>query len=152
MAPLPGLPPGAIELVRPHLQKTTGYVLAGRGDCVEIQKRELATIKNRIFKTIKPADLASTRFPKHWILAAVMRPGDDTTELTGFAKALDPADRDRIRFYWHKGTRPAVALRAWLDAGLGPIQDDDIDGWGRFHQLFGAHHSIQAYRDHVIRP
>lgn len=151
MPPLPGLPPGAIERVRPHLQKTVGFILATSGDCLDIQAREVETIKTRRFRSVHPDRLESLDLPESWILAAVMCPGDDTDAITRFAKALDSDDRQRIRFYWYPETRPREALKQWLAADLGPIQEDDADGWERFHKLFGAHHSIQVFMDHVGR-
>lgn len=151
MPPIPGLPPGAIELVRPHLKRTVGYVLAASGDCLDIQAREVDTIKGRRFQSVHPDRLESLDLPESWILATVMCPGDTTDAIARFTEGLNPGDRQRIRFYWYPGTRPADALKPWLAAGLGPIQEDDIDGWERFHKLFGAHHSIQVFMDHVGR-
>lgn len=151
MPPIPGLPPGAIERVRPHLQKTVGYILAASGDCLDIQAREVDTIKTRRFRSVGPDQLESLELPESWILAAVMCPGDDTHAIARFTEGLHAGDRQRIRFYWYPETRPADALKPWLAADLGPIQEDDIDGWQRFHKLFGAHHSIQVFIDHADR-
>lgn len=149
MTPIPGLPVGAIEQVRPHLKQTTGYVLARAGDCLDLQRREVG-LKNRpFFKPLKPGELHALKLPRSWFLAVLLCPGDDTRELAAWVRALPAADRRRIRFYYYTGTRAAQALAQWYGAGLGPVRDDEIDGWIRFHHKFGAHHAIQVYEDRV---
>lgn len=149
MPPLPGLPEGIIAQVRPHLKETIGYVLATSGDRLDVQKREIQAIKNRLFKSLRPDDLAGLRLPPSWILGVLLCPGDSTDTVAAWASALAAVDRGRLRFYFLGGTDAGAAMRAWTQEGLGPVAYTNVSTWQHFHHRYGADHAIRVYQDHV---
>lgn len=152
MTPIPGLPPTATQLVRPHLRKTTGCVAATGDECLKIAHRE-AKVPNRAFVAVAIKDLADT-VPAEgsWFLGILLCPGDVTDQVAAWATTRKP-DLARIRFYFRTGVNQISAMRAWVQAGHPePLYEEEIDAWPRFHHFFGAHHAIQAYHDHVPRP
>ncbi len=149
MPPLPGLPAGIIAQVKPHLTKTTGFVLAGSADCLEIRDREIRTIQNRVFIALGAEDLAKLPLPPSWLLGVIVCPGDDTQKVAEWAVSLPLEDRSRIRFYFHSRAPQGSAMQAWSTLGLGPVQYDTIESWQQFHQRYGADHAIRVFQDHV---
>ncbi len=154
MAPIPGLPPTASQQVKPHILKTTGYILAKSGDCLGIMRREAAfDPKKRTFQSVAADHLSKTAFKGSWFLGVLLCSGDTTDKIAAWANTRPIADLSRIRFYFHAGTNPYAAMKAWVTAKLpDPLFDEGITAWKPFHHLYGGHHATQCFYDFVDRP
>jgi hypothetical protein len=151
LTPIRGLPDGVLARLRPHLKQTTGLVLASRGECIPIQRREIETIRNRTFRAVHLEDLTALKLPASWLLGALLCPGDETGTLAAWARRLSEPERSRLRFYAYAGTDLVEAMSDWVDADLGAVQLVEVSSWEEFHQRFGADHAIRVYQDHVHR-
>jgi hypothetical protein len=145
---MPPLPPGYAEVVRAHHAKTTAYLLAAKPACASIRAEELLRVRRRL-EAIGPEDLERLKPGKSWLLAVLLCPGDDTEALAGWAGRLPAAERDRVRFYYRRGTDLQAALRAWRDAGLGPPLAAEVRDFASFHKLFGKHLNDRVWVDHA---
>jgi hypothetical protein len=135
-------------IVAANWQKTTGYLLALDGLCLEVRDDELAAIrKNRVLVGLAAKDLAAWRPPDSWLLAVILCPGDSVEPIVEWVEKHG-AEVERIHFYVHDDADAFAALHAWAEAGLpDPIVDDGIDSWKAFHKKFGNDLAIRILED-----
>lgn len=139
-------PPDFAKVVGAKHAKSTAYVAASSDDCLRIRDAEAKKV-NRRLKAIAPGDLAAIRFPKSWMVAIVLCPGDDTGDVAAWAKSLSAGELERIRFYLHGRTDPAKAFSEWYRAGLGDPKTADMEDFNSFHKVFGWDFNNQVYGD-----
>lgn len=151
MAPEPDLPPGLARKVAPHLHKTTGYVLALREPCLELQWRETVGggVPGRAFHPLADVDLRRWTPTGSWLLAVILCPGDTLAAVAAWARRIPPDQRDRVRVYHHPRVAYAKAAEPWFRGGHAALRRNRVNKWEDFHKLFGRHHAIQCYEDHV---
>jgi hypothetical protein len=150
VSPIPGLPPTASQLVKPHILKTTGYVVAQSGDCLKIMRREAALDPKRQFVAVEAHRLGKLAIKGSWFMGVLLCPGDSTDLVAAWARVRPAADLGRIRVYFHTGTNLHHAMAAWVRATLpDPLFEEDISTWEQFHKVYGGHHAIQVYSDFV---
>lgn len=139
--------PGYQEIVRTHRMDTVAYVLADSGECLDIQREEVANVPGRRIVPLTSTDLAELEPPGSWFLAALLCPGDTTETVAAWATGYPADDLDRIRFYDHPDTDPATAYAAWNDAGLGAPLRDTVADFPSFHRRFGNHLNDRIFLD-----
>ncbi|HEV8359346.1 MAG TPA: hypothetical protein VGR28_02715 [Candidatus Thermoplasmatota archaeon] len=143
------LPPGYAQVVRAHHRKTAAYLLATQPDCTRVRDEEIRRVRRRLEPLVLD-DLAAGRFRPRgsWLLAVLLCRGDDTDALAAWATGVSVEDRDRVRFYYRRGTDLAVALRAWVDGGLGAPLAAEVRDFASFHKVFGKHLHDRVWLDH----
>ena len=81
-----------------------------------------------------------------WLVAALLCPDDDTSELTKWVRAgwKDPR---RIMFYLHPKTDPRSALKAWAEADLPVHSIWVVRDWKELHWHFGVTWNVRVFDD-----
>lgn len=139
-------PPDFATVVRAREKKTTGFVVAPSGKCLEIQAAEIKRVKRHLVP-FAPTDLVAARPPKSWIVAVLLCPGDTTVDVAGWTAQLAPRDRGRVRFYLHTDTDPVAAFQGWYAAGLEDPRTATVRDFKSFHKVFGWDFNSQVYQD-----
>lgn len=125
--------------------------MAASGECLEIQSQEEA-IPGRDFEGMHPEGLEALELEGSWLVGILLCPGDGTEAAAAWASKLDPADIDRVRFYFLPDVDLVDAFDAWFAQGLPDPVTAEVDDWGSFHRTFGMDHSNQVYRDVKAHP
>ena len=142
-------PPEFVSTVRAHAFDLTGWVVASSGECLVLQRQEVATI-HRALVAVHERDLrAGARPPgRSWLVGVLVCPGDALETLASWAGELAEEDVRRVRLYFLPGADPVKALSAWYAAGLPDPYTADVDDWPGFHRRFGLDLNQQIYLDH----
>lgn len=137
--------PSWYDVVRKHWARTTGFVLASHGPCIEIRDQEIASVRGRALVGRDLRDLERWRSPSSWLLAVLVCPGEDLAPLAEWMRRERP-DPSRIWFFVHASATLAP-LKPWTDAGLSLHQVDVVSSWQELHRLFGLALNDQVYAD-----
>src|ERR1051325_12091191 len=96
-------PPDYATVVKAHAERTTGFVLADSGDCLDIQDAEVRRVRRKL-QPLGSKDLSALRVPRSWLLAVLLCPDDSMKGVAEWAAARAPAERERIRLFHHPGS------------------------------------------------
>lgn len=138
-----------VNVVRAHRLDTTAYLVATQPNCLAIRRIEGEKVTGRRLRLASPDGLPPPdRLPSSWVVAVLLCPGDTTDALAAWTRALPLVLRHRIWFYEAPSLDPAVAYRAWHDAGLGKPLADPFRDFYDFNRLFANDLNEQIYQDH----
>lgn len=145
-------PKGWHEIVRENYTKTTGYIVAESGKCLDVQQAETrgpgSKVRGRQFEPIHPEVLKQLKTPTSWFLGVVLCPGDDVTPIAAWYLSLKSEDRERVVLYAHPDLDPATAEAAWNATGA-PMPRRRVFGesWEQLHPLYGNAFSWRVWKD-----
>lgn len=125
----------------------TAFVVADSGDCLGIQRDEVARVKGRRLLSLTGRDLEQLAPTGSWIMAVLLCPGDGTEDLARWARRRPAQDLDRIGFYEHPDVDARRSYLAWVKAELPMPLRDKVNDFAGFHRLFGNDLNDRIYAD-----
>lgn len=102
------------EVIRANRMRTTCFVVAERGNCLDLRAEEIRRVSGRRFVPVSGATLPRT-LPPSWMLAVIVCPGDDSGRVAAWTKGLGFGQSRLVFFYeTQQGLDVAAFYRAWV--------------------------------------
>lgn len=134
------------SVVKRNASRTTGFVLADSGECLEIKVKEVQRIKRKL-AALTSAELSSIVLPPSWLLAVILCPDDPMAAIADWTRGLAATQRERVRIFFHPDCDLVSILAPWYEAGLEDPRADEVRDFASFHKLFGNDLNDQIYAD-----
>jgi len=138
------------DAIRAFRKQTICYVLAQQGNCLDLAIGRVKAVTGRSMQLLDGATFPRD-LPYSWMLAVVICPGDDTTQLGSWASRLSPPDLARIRFYEpHELEETADRIyEGWTNKGLPDPWRIRVHGFKELNRVLGGDLNVRILEDHV---
>lgn len=134
------------DVVAAHHRDSDAVLVAGREPCISIARDERDKVSGRSFRVVAFDELPKVKVRRSWIMAVLLCPGDDATEVASWVLAGD-RDPRRVIFYTHPATNLRAALAPWRAAGLHVHAAWTVSSWRALHKHLGAHWNVRIWDD-----